>query len=372
MLKNLKKNIDLRLIGIISLVYLAFVVIYASKNAYLRFYRGNLHDFNWGEFIFGNILDWLLIIIFMMFIAYTTKILMNKNIKWVIIIIIHLFFSFLIGAFTLGISQIINGIGKESAMKWTFEDFILSYIRLIDLHFLIYVALATIIYVYYYFEKVQESKIQTSKLQEQLSKSRLKFLQSQMNPHFLFNTLNGIHSLIDIDTNKSKSMLLDLSDILRTVLDKKDQNLIELQDELILLKKYIHINKTRFSDQLQFHIDIENDLENVLVPNMLIQPIVENAIKHGYSKDNISLKIKINIYKKEDYLIIKVENNGRPITDENSILLNKGTGLHNINERLKTLYKNSYELNINNVNNQVVTKVKIPIRLSISEIKKDF
>ena len=110
-----------------------------------------------------------------------------------------------------------------------------------------------------------------------------------MHPHFLFNSLNSIHSLMDISIEKSKSMVVDLSDLLRNVLDKKDQNLIELQEELFILKKYIHIKETRFSDQLDIQLNVEEGLENILVPNMLIQPIVENSTKHGYGKEHISL-----------------------------------------------------------------------------------
>ncbi|WOD42153.1 sensor histidine kinase [Hwangdonia lutea] len=369
MIKKLKKYLDFKLIGILSLVYLLFVIIYSSKNAYLRVLVQRKTD--WGEFVFGNVLDWCLITIFMVFIAITTKYLMSKKTKLILIALIHLFFSFFIGAFTIGVSLGVD-ILRDPSVKFSFEELCISFIRLVDLHFLIYISLVALIYMYYYLKKVEESKIQTIKLQEQLSKSQLKFLQSQMHPHFLFNTLNGIHSLMDINIEKSKSMVVDLSDLLRNVLDKKDDNLIELQEELEILKKYIQIKKTRFSDQLNIHLNTEAGLENVLVPNMLIQPIVENSTKHGYSDNHISLDIFISIYKKNENLVIKVENNGTALKDTLSELLKKGTGLSNIKERLLTLYKENHELSIDNSNNKVVTKISFPIELSISEIEKDY
>ncbi len=372
MIKKLKQYIDFKLIAILSLVYLIFVIIYASKNAYLRILRNRSNGKSeWGAFIFYNLLDWFLIIVFMIFIAFTTKYLIRKKTKLIYIFSIHLFFSFFIGAFTLSISSIIENLNASGTAR-SFKSLFASYISLIDLHFLIYLSLVTIIYMYYYFQKNQENTIKTSKLQEQLTKARLKFLQSQMHPHFLFNTLNGIHSLIDIDPNKSKSIIVDLSDILRNVLEKKDQNLIELQDELSILRKYISIKKIRFSDQLNFQINIEDGMDNILVPNMLIQPLVENAIKHGYDKEHLFLEVIINIYQRKDILIIKIENNGKKINEELPLLLKKGTGLNNIKERLSTLYQNNCELKIFNEENRVITRIKLPIQLSISEIIKNY
>ena len=372
MIKKLKKYIDFKLVGILSLVYLIFVIIYSSKNAFLRLQYPDMVKSSWLDFYLYNLLDWFLIVMFMVFIAFTTKYLIDKKTKYIYILLIHFFLSFFIGAFTIGISWIVE-TGK---LPTTMEDFIYllftHILDLIDLHFLIYMSLVTIIYMYYYFKKNQENQIQTAKLREQLSDTKLKFLQAQIHPHFLFNTLNSIYSLMDINIEKSKKIVVDLSDILRHVLDKKDENLIELQEELIMLKKYININKMRFSDQLSFTIDIEEGLENVLIPNMIIQPIVENSIKHGFDKDIISLEIFIRIHKKNDNLIITIENTGKKLTKDASTLFKKGTGLTNIKERLNTLYTNNYTFNIYNKSNKVVTKLSFPIHLSISEITHDY
>ncbi|MEP1490407.1 MAG: histidine kinase [Algibacter sp.] len=367
MINKLKKHIDFKLICILSAVYFVFVIIYSGKNAYLRMALDIKMD--WGPFIFSNLFDWFLITLFMMLIALTTKYFIRKKTKLIYIISIHLFSSFFIGAFTIGISWIVENYDKPIYnLSKTLSNIFNAYIRLIDLHFLIYLSLATMIYIYYYFQQIQESKVQTIKLQEQLSKSHLKFLQSQMHPHFLFNTLNGIHSLIDINKETSKNMIVDLSDLLRNVLEKKDQNLIELQEELSILQKYIDIKKMRFSDQLKFHIDIENGLENILVPNMLIQPLIENATKHGFSEKHATLDIFMSIYKKDNMLIVKVENNGKQLIEDYATLLKKGTGLSNLKERLEELYKTNYKLKIYNNSNRVITKVNLPIELSISEI----
>tara|TARA_R110000868_G_scaffold220257_3_gene471426 strand:+ start:29608 stop:30744 length:1137 start_codon:yes stop_codon:yes gene_type:complete len=374
MIKKFKKNINFKLIGILSGLYAFFVLLYASKNAYLIINSPTWSKtVNWYDFITGNIIDWVLVTIFMVFMVYTTKLLMNKKTKLIYIGIIHLFFSFVLGAFTITISFVIESFTQTLSMsEYSFNDYFISYIRLVDLHFLIYLSLVTIIYMYYYFKENQETLIQTAKLQEQLSDTKLKFLQSQMHPHFLFNTLNSIHSLMDIDIDKSKKTVVDLSSILRNVLDKKDENLIELQDELKILEKYVNINKMRFSDQLSFNIDIEDGLENVLIPNMILQPIVENSIKHGFDKEIISLEVFIRIHKKNDNLLITVGNTGKKLNEDASDLFKKGTGLNNIKERLNTLYANNHTFNIYNKSDKVVTALSFPIQLSVSEITYDY
>lgn len=374
MIKKLKKNIDFKLIGILSGLYAFFVIIYASKLSFLRLkYPKRIVETSWSKFFLNHFIDWVVVTIFIAFMVFTTKFLINKKTKLVYIGLIHLFFSFFLGVFTLGITWIIENLtDPQTAANFSFNDYLTAFISLIDLNFLIYFSLVTIIYMYYYFQKNQENQIQAAKLREQLSDTKLKFLQAQMHPHFLFNTLNSIYSLMDINIEKSKKIVVDLSDILRHVLDKKDENLIELQDELFILKKYIDINKTRFSDQLRFNIDIEDGLENVLIPNMIIQPIVENSIKHGFGKDIISLEIFIHIHRKYDKLIITIKNTGGKLNKDVAALFKKGTGLNNIKERLNTLYADNCTMEIYNKSDKVVTKLSFPIQLSISEITHDY
>src|SRR5690606_39068365 len=126
----------------------------------------------------------------------------------------------------------------------------------------------------------------------------------------------SIYTMIDIDLQKTKNLIVDLSDILREVLNQKDQNLIELQDELFILKKYINIIKVRFSDHISFTEDIESGLENYLAPNMLLQPLIENAIIHGITKKVKQLRVTIKINKKEDHLFFLIKNNGDLLKDD--------------------------------------------------------
>ncbi|WP_460219963.1 sensor histidine kinase [Psychroserpens sp. MEBiC05023] len=325
------------------------------------------------DYIMYNIvIKWVVVILLMVIISCVSKNMFEKWEQSKLIILMHIllaltsgFFIYFVFIFT------VLAIDQNFKFSLFWEYFIDEYMQFLDYNMLVYFSMIGIIYGYYYLKRIKLIEEQKSKLEYQLVSTRLKVLQSQLHPHFLFNTLNSIHSLMDTNTIKSKEMIVDLGDILREVLDNKDKNLIELQDELHLLNKYINIKKTRFSDHLNFHISIEDDLENVLVPNMLIQPIVENAIKHGYNKNILKLNVYLFIYKRANKLIIKVENNGKKINNKTSTLLNKGTGLSNINDRLQSLFNTNYELKIYNENKKVITKVCFPIKLAISELSTE-
>ena len=187
-------------------------------------------------------------------------------------------------------------------------------------------------------------------------------LSSQLQPHFLFNTLNSIAVLTDLDSNKAKDTIADLSDFLREILYHSDRNRISLDEELRILEYYLNILNVRFSDHLSIKKDIDDSLLLKKIPAMLLQPMIENSIKHGYSYDHTDLHILIKIREERGYLIIRVENDGEPLKLTHKELLEKGVGLRNIDDRLRNLYKDKYIFEIRNRADGygVETFVKIP------------
>ena len=198
----------------------------------------------------------------------------------------------------------------------------------------------------------------------------MKVLTEKLHPHFLFNTLNTIFSLIDINKKKAQNTIVDLSDLLREIIDLKEDNLITLDQELSLLKKYLDIKSIRFYDHLNINLDIEDGIENALIPSTIIQPLVENSIKHGYSLNHPQLDIDISIYKKEKNLVIIIKNNGKKLETSLKNLQKQGIGIKNTIERLQILYKKKFEFILENIpdNNGVITKITIPYRLSEAKI----
>ncbi|WP_298754987.1 histidine kinase [uncultured Psychroserpens sp.] len=227
---------------------------------------------------------------------------------------------------------------------------------------MIYFSMLGIIYVYYYLIRIKTIEQQKVKLETQLVHSKLNMLKAQLNPHFVFNTLNSISSLIDIDKEKSQDMITDFGDLFRDILDLGNKNLISLKQELDMLKKYIDIISIRFSDHLSFEEVIDNELEEALVPVMLLQPIIENSIKHGYSYNSTELSVILRIFKDSQYLHIEVQNDGQPLQQPFNDTIVTGMGIKNIEDRLKTLYKDNFSFKVENIkdNQGVKTSIMIP------------
>jgi LytS/YehU family sensor histidine kinase len=186
----------------------------------------------------------------------------------------------------------------------------------------------------------------------------------------MFNTLNSISSLIEIDIEKSQNLIADFGDLFRDILASTDDHLIPLNQEISMLNKYIEIVSVRFSDHLNISIDVDENLLDALVPSLLLQPLLENTIKHGYSYSNTELKVKISIYKQKKYLFIRIENNGALLKDSLEDLMNKGIGLKNTFDRLTTLFNDDFQFNLKNNHDEtgVETIIKIPYVLKETSI----
>ncbi len=360
-----KKYLDLHLIKIIALAYSIIEFVSIFKNVYLKITTDHLSYMTW-KILFFNIhfLGWLYTMLFMTFIAITTKIMMEKKTRWIYIILMHLIASSLLVVFIFKMA-IFTGLLTDTIKPYYYGvnfDFS-TYVKNIDFYFVTYLALVSIIYAYYYFNEKKITNFQKLQLERQLHLAKILKLKSNLQPHFLFNTLNSIHTLMQTDVKMSQNMIVDLSDLLREVIDLKDESMINLKEELRLLDKYLSIQKIRFKDDLQVFIAIEDNLEDILVPTMIVQPILENTIKHGYSEHHIELIISVDIFKSKNELVYLIKNNGKPLQRPFSSLMNKGMGLSNIIERLSTIYgEDNYSFKMHNLNQNVVTEISIPIK----------
>ncbi len=193
----------------------------------------------------------------------------------------------------------------------------------------------------------EQHRIKTAELEEQLTKARLETLKMQLNPHFLFNTLNMISSQMYEDIQAADKMIATLSDLLRITLKSSGKGLSTLQKEIEILNLYIDIMKARFKDKLDVNIRVEDDVANTLVPTFLFQPLVENSIKYGM-ENLTNTKIEIIAKKNKNNLVITVKDNGPGITKDSKSVLKNGIGLSNTVERLEKLYGTDYEFNWEN------------------------
>lgn len=202
-----------------------------------------------------------------------------------------------------------------------------------------------------YVQKREEALITQKELENQLKEVKLQALESKLHPHFLFNALNGITSLVNENPKKAEKAIVELSDLLRFSLEGNLQKPISLEEELDLLEKYLSIEKMRYEVQLEIKITIAEDvdLKNAIMPPLILQPILENAILHGFKGLNHPLSISICIEKNR----IEISNNGAPLDGESF-----GTGMRIVEQRLKHHFENEVELNLYQNKENVVCEIK--------------
>lgn len=206
--------------------------------------------------------------------------------------------------------------------------------------------------------KFRKEKIEKIELETSLKESQLNTLKGQINPHFMFNSLNNIRGLMLEDVEKSRDMITRLSDMLRYSLTKNNLDTIALEEELEMADNYIALSKIQLEDRLEYQQEVSEDLAQVKIPPMLIQMLIENAIKHGISKQVKGGKVALLISEKNHQLVISVRNTGALVSETNSTKV----GLNNITKRLALLYGNNANFSITESNNEVLATIQIPLK----------
>jgi two-component system LytT family sensor kinase len=182
--------------------------------------------------------------------------------------------------------------------------------------------------------------------QQLLLKARMDALSSQINPHFLFNTLNTVSSLIRVDPDLARGVVLKLSNILRRLL-RKHETFVSLKEELSFIDDYLDIEVARFGDNLEFLREVDEAALEVFIPSMLLQPIVENCLKHGLASKLEGGRIQLRTKNADGRLHIEIEDNGAGISEEKMPhVYVEGIGLSNVRERLRVLYGADFRLEI--------------------------
>ncbi|MGJ8549709.1 sensor histidine kinase [Winogradskyella wichelsiae] len=225
-------------------------------------------------------------------------------------------------------------------------------------HFLVYFVVwlfvvLTFKLVYY----INTIKVKQLELEANLKEAQLNTLKGQINPHFMFNSLNNIRGLMLEDADIARDMLTNLSETLRYSLTKSELNSISLEDELEMVENYIEISKIQFEDRLQFEMKTDEDALNEQIPPMIIQMLIENALKHGISNIKSGGKVHLSTLIIDRQLQIKVTNSGTLQKNENSTRL----GIKNIEKRLELLYGKNATFTLEEINNTVVATIKMPI-----------
>jgi sensor histidine kinase YesM len=185
-------------------------------------------------------------------------------------------------------------------------------------------------------EETTQLQAQAAKLEAQLADARLNALRSQLNPHFLFNTLNAISSLVERDPRGVRKMIARLGELLRHTLEETESQEIVLERELELLRRYLEIMEVRFQGKLEATVTADEDVKRALVPNLILQPLVENALKHGVSASDGRGRVEVSAVRSGDQVVLTVRDHGPGPGDAEN---DNGVGLSNTIARLDQLYK---------------------------------
>ncbi len=214
---------------------------------------------------------------------------------------------------------------------------------------------------YEYNKQAQAGKRRASELSAQLAQAQLAALKMQIHPHFLFNTLNSISALLHKDTEAADRMIARLSDFLRMTLKSSSTSVVTLEQELEFLKTYLEIENIRFQDKLLIEMDIDDRALDAKVPNLILQPIVENAVRHGVAKQTGVGHLNIRADRIGDRLRINIEDNGPGPNGNGNKTNGTGVGLANTRARLEQFYDDfRFEIEGRNGRDGTVVLIDVP------------
>ena len=206
--------------------------------------------------------------------------------------------------------------------------------------------------VYYYFERLriaQAQQLAAAKLQTELAQAQLENLRLQLQPHFLFNTLNTISSVMYEDVRAADAMITQLGDLLRLTLQASRTHEIPLAEELEIARLYLDLMQKRFENKLQVSYAIDPSLNDTLVPQLVLQPLLENSLRHGMKSGNGPIELSVAAHREDGSLVLQVLDSGCGLGEtDSSAIFGRGLGLSNIRDRLAHLYGDRQQFLISN------------------------
>ena len=260
----------------------------------------------------------------------------------VVSILIFLLTSGFAFRFSMKFGGFICGLDQYQVERWHLAVLVVDFVML--------VVIAIVAVLFSLYEKLAarlELKIRENERLHRLQiESKLSLLQSKINPHFLFNTLNTMLDVLRKSPKQVEKIILNLSDIYRKTLMMPDNSLVPLKDEITLVKEYLEIEQIRMGGRLKYDIQMEESLQNIELPPMMLQILVENAVKHGLSPKKEGGTVQVKINREGDQLILEVADSGVGIGNAQS--RGSGFGLASIEQRLKLMYENA-KLSIQNI-----------------------
>ena len=277
-----------------------------------------------------------------------------------------------VAIFSLGHIALMTGVqwrlmlSEGRAFDW-WTEVQRSALQNFDWEMVTYAAIVGLSHAVLYYRESRDRELRASQLETKLAEAQLKALQQQLQPHFLFNTLHAISALMHRDVDAADRTLMRLSDLLRLTLENIGLQEVTLKAELEFLTKYIQIEQTRFADRLIVRFDVQSETLDGLVPNLVLQPLVENAIKHGVARKSGLGHIDITARRDGCKLWMEVRDDGMGLSEDALTALQKGIGVSTTRARLQHLFGADYRFEFHRQPAGLAVVVAVPWHTDLSQ-----
>jgi two-component system, LytTR family, sensor kinase len=263
--------------------------------------------------------------------------------NWIVqLVAMHAFVLVHIAVFTAASLAFGGPAQRASSAEQVFSGYLLSWF---GLDVIVFCSLVAVHHAIIYYRVSQDRALRASQLEARLAQSQLQVLRMQLQPHFLFNTLNSISTLMHRDVKRADSMMVALSDLLRMSLRSTGTQEVPLQEELDFLQRYVEIMTLRFGDRLRVQVQVDPELLDARVPSLVLQPLVENAIRHGFGDVRVRGTVDVAVVREGGTLRCVVTDDGRGLPHEG---FREGVGLSSTRARLRHLYGERHQFDLRN------------------------
>jgi signal transduction histidine kinase len=345
-------------LGFWTVIGLAFASQFYLSSALFGYYT-----VTWGQAISITLGDWYVWAVLSLAVLWFARRFPLHRRDWGKRVVIHLAASAVI---CILYSVVRAAVGQLQApllgMPATFLDTLQRlFLKNSFFNLLIYWVIVAVGHAFDYYRKFREREWRTSELERRLAEAKLMALQMQLNPHFLFNTLHTISALLHKDVEAADRMIARLSELLRLALENADTNEVPLRQELDFLRRYLEIEQTRFGSRLTVRFDLAPEALEAQVPNLVLQPLVENAIRHGIEPQACAGLIEVRAWRDHGRLQLEVRDNGTGLAAGKS--MDGGVGVSNTRARLQHLYGHAHSLDFTHApGGGLVVRLALPFR----------
>jgi signal transduction histidine kinase len=286
--------------------------------------------------------------------------------RWPLQVLLHataaLAYSVVHTAVMTGVRMIIM---RNEALPPTFPGWwiasTINYLQQLDWLLMTYLFVIGVAFALAYRRESEARALNSSQLETRLVEAQLQSLQRQLHPHFLFNTLNTISGLLRTDPDAADVMIDRLGDLLRMTLHKSGIQEVPLKEELDVVQKYVEIEQTRFGNRLKFETQIQPEVLDAQMPSLVLQTLVENAIRHGIAPNARPGFISVAAQRDDGELVLQIRDSGDGLPPDRLMALNRGVGLDNTRARLEHLYRGKYQFTFANLERGLCVTIRIPL-----------